>query len=63
MQLECCGVVTFSDYEDIFINFSVPVSCCNTTNPRANETTCRQSAVNAQEANQSNLIYTEVYVA
>ena len=60
MQLECCGVMTFSDYEDVFNNFSVPVSCCNTTNPLANKTTCRESIVNAQEANQSNLIYSEV---
>ena len=32
--------MNFTDYEQVFNNFSVPVSCCNTTNPLANETTC-----------------------
>ena len=60
LQLECCGVVAFTDYEDIFNNFSVPVSCCNTTNPLANETTCPKIVTDAQQANQTGLVYSEV---
>ena len=58
-NLKCCGVVAFTDYESIFNNLSVPVSCCNTTNPLANETTCPQIVSNAQQANQTGLIYSE----
>ena len=58
-NLKCCGVVAFTDYEDIFNNLSVPVSCCNTTNPLANETTCPEIVSNAQQANQTGLIYSE----
>ena len=43
----------------IFNNLSVPVSCCNTTNPLANETTCPQIVSNAQQSNQTGLIYSE----
>ena len=62
MQLECCGVVVFTDYEDIFNNFSVPVSCCNTTNPLANETTCLFIVRNAVQANQTGLVYSKVLI-
>ena len=58
-NLECCGVVAFTDYESIFNNLSVPVSCCNTTNPLANETTCPKIVSDAQQANQTSLIYSE----
>ena len=58
-NLKCCGVEAFTDYESIFNNLSVPVSCCNTTNPLANETTCPQIVSNAQQANQTGLIYSE----
>ena len=58
-NLKCCGVVAFTDYESIFNNLSVPVSCCNTTNPLANETTCPAIVSNARQANQTGLIYSE----
>ena len=58
-NLQCFGVVAFTDYESIFNNLSVPVSCCNTTNPLANETTCPEIVSNAQQANQTGLIYSE----
>ena len=58
-NLKCCGVVAFTDYESIFNNLSVPVSCCNTTNPLANKTTCPQIVSNAQQSNQTGLIYSE----
>ena len=58
-NLKCCGVEAFTDYESIFNNLSVPVSCCNTTNPLANETTCPKIVSNAQQANQTGLIYFE----
>ena len=58
-NLKCCGVVAFTDYESIFNNLSVPVSCCNTTNPLANETTCPKIVSNAQQASQTGLIYSE----
>ena len=31
-ELRCCGAANFTDYEHVFSNFSVPVSCCDTTN-------------------------------
>ena len=59
-NLRCCGVVAYTDYESIFINLSVPVSCCNTTNPLANETMCPKIvSKNAQQADQTGLIYSE----
>ena len=59
-NLKCCGVVVFTDYESILNNLSVPVSCCNTTDPLANETTCREIVVSdAQQADQTGLIYSE----
>ena len=61
-NLKCCGVVAFTDYESIFNNLSVPVSCCNTTNPLVNETTCPQIVSNAQQSNQTGFIYSEGYV-
>ena len=60
-QLKCCGAVNFSDYEQVFINFSVPVSCCNTTNPLVNETTCPDIVRDVtNETTDYQLIYTEV---
>ena len=59
MQMECCGVDHFTDYETVFSNFSVPVSCCNTTNPLASE--CPDIVRNSQRMiNQTGLIYSEV---
>ena len=59
MQMECCGVVHFTDYETVFTNFSVPVSCCNTTNPLASQ--CPDIVRNTdQMINQTGLIYSEV---
>ena len=51
--------MAFTDYERISDNLSVPMSCCNTTNPLANETTCPEIVSNAQQANQTGLIYFE----
>ena len=59
MQMECCGVVHFTDYETVFTNFSVPVSCCNTTNPLASQ--CPDIVRNTdQMINQTGLIYSKV---
>ena len=58
-NLKCCGIWTFVTYESIFNNLSVPVSCCNTANPLANETTCPEIVSNARKANQTGLIYSE----
>ena len=59
MQMECCGVSNFTDYKLVFSNFSVPVSCCNTTNPLASE--CPDIVRNSQQMiNQTGLIYSEV---
>ena len=59
MQMECCGVSNFTDYQLVFSNLSVPVSCCNTTNPLASE--CRDIVRNSQQMiNQTGLIYSEV---
>ena len=58
-NLKCCGIVAFTDYESIFNDLSVPVSCCNTSNPLANETTCPEIVSDAQQANQTSLIYSE----
>ena len=60
LQLKCCGVVEFSDYEQVFDNFSVPVSCCNTTNPLTNESTCPDIVMDTNKDNITHLIYTEV---
>ena len=57
--MECCGVDHFTDYETVFRNFSVPVSCCNTTNTLASE--CPDIVRNSQQMiNQTGLIYSEV---
>ena len=62
IQLMCCGATSFTDYELIFNNISVPMSCCNFTNPLVNMTTCAEIVSNAALANQlqSGLIYAEV---
>ena len=60
LQLKCCGVMVFSDYQDIFNNLSVPLSCCNIDNPLVNETTCPVIVSNALQANRTGLIYSEV---
>ena len=56
----CCGAINFTDYEVVFDNMSVPLSCCNFTNPLVNMTTCPEIVSNAALANQSGLIYAEV---
>ena len=50
--------MNFSDYEQVFNNYSVPVSCCDTTNPLANETTCPDIVMDTNVTTE--LIYTEV---
>ena len=50
--------MNFSDYEQVFNNFSVPVSCCDTTNPLFNETTCPDIVMDTNVTTE--LIYTEV---
>ena len=59
--MECCGVSNFTDYETVFNNFSVPVSCCNTSSPLASE--CLDIVRNSQHMiNQTGLIYSDVSV-
>ena len=60
----CCGATSFTDYEVVFNNMSVPMSCCNFTNPLVNVTTCPTIVGNAAQANESGtgLIYAEVSV-
>ena len=59
LQMECCGVSNFTDYETVFNNFSVPVSCCNTSSPLASE--CPDIVRNSQHMiNQTGLIYSDV---
>ena len=58
----CCGAFNFTDYELIFNNTSVPLSCCNLANPLVNMTTCPEIVSNAAPANESGLIYAEVSV-
>ena len=58
----CCGAFNFTDYERLFNNLSVPLSCCNFTNPLVNMTTCPEIVSNAALANQSGLIYAEVSI-
>ena len=53
--MKCCGVVDSTDYETVFNNLSVPVSCCN---PQANK--CPETGFQ-QTINQTDLIlYSEV---
>ena len=59
MQMQCCGVDHFTDFEAVFNNFSVPASCCNTTSPLASE--CPDIVKNSQHIiNQTGLIYSKV---
>ena len=61
-QMQCCGAVDFTDYQRIFNNLSVPLSCCNTSNPAAvmMNTTCPDIVRNGLTGNSSGLIYTNV---
>ena len=59
-QLKCCGLNSFTDYENLFNNLSVPVSCCNTTHPLVNQSTCPEIVTNATLAHQISQIYTDV---
>ena len=62
-QLKCCGLYSFTDYKNIFNNLSVPVSCCNTTHPLVNQSTCPKIVTNyAKLASQTSQIYTKVNV-
>ena len=61
-QLKCCGLNSFTDYENLFNNLSVPVSCCNTTHPLVNQSTCPEIVTDATLANQTSQIYTEVMI-
>ena len=63
MQLRCCGVQSFRDYEEVFSNFSLPVSCCNTTeNSFASESlhVCQDIDMDSVTTIATDLIYTEV---
>ena len=53
--------MNFVDYEQVFNNLSVPVSCCNTANPLANETTCPDIVMDTNVTNITDLIYTVVH--
>ena len=57
LQFKCCGVNNFTDYQLVFGNMSVPISCCNTTNPAG---TCPEIISNAQQANKAGLIFSRV---
>ena len=59
MQLQCCGVDGYMDYQEIFNNFSVPVSCCNTTSPLANET-CTEIVMDVNDFENEIAIFSEV---
>ena len=51
------------DYQEIFNNFSVPVSCCNTTSPLANnKTTCPEIVMDVNNFENDVAIFSEVYV-
>ena len=63
MQLKCCGLYSFTDYENLFNNLSVPASCCNTTHPLVNQSTCPEIITNATLANQTSQIYAEVIIS
>ena len=60
LQLQCCGVNGYMDYQEIFNNFSVPVSCCNTTSPLANETTCPEIVLDVNDFENEIAIFSEV---
>ena len=62
IQLQCCGVDGYMDYQEIFNNFSVPVSCCNTTSPLANETTCPEIVSDVNDFENDVAIFSEVYM-
>ena len=56
MQMECCGVDHFTDYETVFSNFSVPVSCCH-----ALASECPDIVRNSQQMiDLTDLLYSEV---
>lgn len=57
--MQCCGVSNFTDYIDIFMNNTVPHSCCNIT---AAGTSCPEIVLNALEANQTGLLYSQVLI-
>ena len=59
IQLRCCGVQSFRDYEGVFNNSSIPVSCCNTDNSFDSESLCTDMDVDSI-TNTTELIYTEV---
>ena len=59
-QLKCCGLDSFTDYENLFDNLSVPLSCCNITHPLVNQSACPEIVTNATLANLTSQIYTEV---
>ncbi len=58
-KFKCCGYQGYKDYQKLFLNFSVPVSCCNTTTlPSPFECVVVIQNVHAQEIN-SSYIYTD----
>ena len=59
IQLRCCGVQSFRDYEEVFNNSSIPVSCCNTDNSFDSESLCTDMDVDSI-TNTTELIHTEV---
>ena len=56
--LWCCHAYLLT--ENVFNNFSVPVSCCNTTNTLAYDTTCPAIVSNAALANKTGLVFSKV---
>ena len=44
----------------LFNNFSVPVSCCNTTSPLANETTCPEIVLDVNDFEIEVTIFSEI---
>ena len=58
-KFKCCGYRGYKDYEGLFLNFSVPVSCCNTTTlPSPFDCVIAVKNVTERETNSSN-IYTD----
>ena len=60
LQFACCGVDNFTDYKLVYNISSVPHSCCDTSKPLVNSTTCPENGTDAQAAYQSGLLYDSV---
>ena len=60
LQFACCGLDSYKDYEVVYNRSFVPHSCCDTSNPLFNSTTCPENGTDAQAAYQSGLLYDNV---